>query len=207
MLVGGAGRRRGGRHHADQQPQPGRIPGREAAHGRRRRGGQGVHRPRGGRVARRCHRRARCLRGGRPHDPVPRHLEGRVDVEAIRNANLRVVVDPLYGAGRIYLAQLLRDLGVEVCEINNAEDPTFDGLHFEPIPPWVTADREGSCWARHGFINDGDADCIGAVDERGNFVNSPQHHAVASHSPGQGPPVASCTSRVGHAGSPVVRRA
>ena len=100
-------------------------------------------------------------------------LKERVDVEAIRNANLRVVVDPLYGAGRIYLAELLRDLGVEVCEINNAEDPTFDGLHPEPIPPWV--DR---CIAKvpelgfdAGFINDGDADRIGAVDEHGNFVN------------------------------------
>ena len=76
VLVGGAGRRRGGRHHADQQPQPGRIPGREAAHERRRRGGQGVHRPRGGCVRRRTRRRARCVRNGRPHDPVPRHLEG-----------------------------------------------------------------------------------------------------------------------------------
>ena len=100
-------------------------------------------------------------------------LKQRVDVDAIRNANLRVVVDPLYGAGRHYLADLLRDLGVEVCEINNAEDPTFDGLHPEPIPPWV--DR---CIAKvpelgydAGFINDGDADRIGAVDEHGNFVN------------------------------------
>ena len=51
--------------------------------------------------------------------------------------------------------------------------PTFDGLHPEPIPPWV--DR---CIAKvpelgfdAGFINDGDADRIGAVDEHGNFVN------------------------------------
>ena len=100
-------------------------------------------------------------------------LKERVDADAIRKAGLRVVVDPLYGAGRIYLASLLRDLGVEVCEINNAEDPTFDGLHPEPIPPWV--DR---CIAKvpelgfdAGFINDGDADRIGAVDEHGNFVN------------------------------------
>ena len=100
-------------------------------------------------------------------------LKERVDAEAIRNAHLRVVVDPLYGAGRIYLATLLRDLGVDVCEINNAADPTFDGLHPEPIPPWV--DR---CIAKvpelgydAGFINDGDADRIGAVDEHGNFVN------------------------------------
>ena len=100
-------------------------------------------------------------------------LKKLVDADAIRNAHLRVVVDPLYGAGRKHLAGLLRDLGVEVCEINNAEDPTFDGLHPEPIPPWV--DR---CIAKvpelgfdAGFINDGDADRIGAVDEHGNFVN------------------------------------
>lgn len=100
-------------------------------------------------------------------------LKERVDADAIRAANLRVVVDPLYGAGRHYLAGLLRDLGVEVCEINNTDDSTFDGLHPEPIPPWV--DR---CLAKvpelgydAGFINDGDADRIGAVDEHGNFVN------------------------------------
>lgn len=100
-------------------------------------------------------------------------LKQCVDGEAIRNAHLRVVVDPLYGAGRGYLAGLLRELGVEVCEINNAADPTFDGLHPEPIPPWVNR-----CIATvpemgfdAGFINDGDADRIGAVDEQGAFVN------------------------------------
>ncbi|WP_165042937.1 phosphoglucosamine mutase [Adlercreutzia sp. ZJ138] len=105
--------------------------------------------------------------------PYLRTLKEAVDVEAIRSAGLRVVIDPLYGAGRIHLANLLREIGVEVCEINNACDPTFDGLHPEPIPPWV--DR---CLAKvpelgydAGFINDGDADRIGAVDEHGNFVN------------------------------------
>lgn len=105
--------------------------------------------------------------------PYLEQLKQSVDTQAIAKANLRVVIDPLYGAGRIYLATLLRDLGVEVCEINNAEDPSFDGLHPEPIPPWVNR-----CLAKvpelgfdAGFINDGDADRIGAVDEHGNFVN------------------------------------
>lgn len=100
-------------------------------------------------------------------------LRQAVDADAIRAAHLRVVVDPLYGAGRHHLAGLMRDLGIEVCEINNDCDPTFEGLHPEPIPPWV--DR---CLAKvpelgydAGFINDGDADRIGAVDEHGNFVN------------------------------------
>ncbi len=100
-------------------------------------------------------------------------LKSFVDVDAIRAAGLRVVVDPLFGAGRGYLAGLLRDMGVEVVEINNAEDPTFDGLHPEPIPPWI--DRGLAKVAELGydalFINDGDADRIGAGDSQGNFVN------------------------------------
>ncbi len=100
-------------------------------------------------------------------------LKEFVDVDAIRAAHLRVVVDPMYGAGRGYLAQLLREMGVEVVEINNAEDPSFGGLHPEPIPPWI--DRGLAKVAELGFdallINDGDADRIGAGDSQGNFVN------------------------------------
>ena len=101
-------------------------------------------------------------------------LRELVDVDAIRGAGLRVVVDPLFGAGRHYLADLLRDLGVEVVEIHNAEDPTFAGLHPEPIQPWV--DEGLAKVAELGydalFINDGDADRIAAGDSCGNYVNA-----------------------------------
>ncbi len=100
-------------------------------------------------------------------------LRELVDVDAIKAAGLRVVIDPLFGAGRGYLAGLLTDMGVDVVEIDNAEDPTFDGLHPEPIPPWV--DRGLAKVAEEKadalFINDGDADRIGAGDSEGNFVN------------------------------------
>ncbi|MEC4175024.1 phosphoglucosamine mutase [Adlercreutzia sp. R7] len=97
-----------------------------------------------------------------------------VDVEAIRAANLRVVCDPLYGAGRHYLADVLRDMGVEVVEIHNAEDPTFAGLHPEPIQPWVDEGlaKVGELGYDALFINDGDADRIAAGDSRGNYVNA-----------------------------------
>ena len=101
-------------------------------------------------------------------------LRSLVDVEAIRDAGLRVVCDPLYGAGRHYLADLLRDMGVEVVEIHNGEDPTFAGLHPEPIQPWV--DEGLAKVAELGydalFINDGDADRIAAGDAQGNYVNA-----------------------------------
>lgn len=101
-------------------------------------------------------------------------LRELVDVEAIRGANLRVVCDPLYGAGRHYLADLLRDMGVEVVEIHNAEDPTFAGLHPEPIQPWVDEGlaKVGELDYDALFINDGDADRIAAGDSRGNYVNA-----------------------------------
>lgn len=101
-------------------------------------------------------------------------LRELVDVEAIRGANLRVVCDPLYGAGRHYLADLLRDMGVEVVEIHNAEDPTFAGLHPEPIQPWVDEGlaKVGELGYDALFINDGDADRIASGDSRGNYVNA-----------------------------------
>ena len=101
-------------------------------------------------------------------------LRELVDVEAIRGANLRVVCDPLYGAGRHYLADLLRDMGVEVVEVHNAEDPTFAGLHPEPIQPWVDEGlaKVDELGYDALFINDGDADRIAAGDSRGNYVNA-----------------------------------
>ena len=101
-------------------------------------------------------------------------LRELVDVEAIRGANLRVVCDPLYGAGRHYLAGLLRDMGVEVVEIHNTEDPPFAGLHPEPIQPWVDEGlaKVGKLGYDALFINDGDADRIAAGDSRGNYVNA-----------------------------------
>jgi len=100
-------------------------------------------------------------------------LEKLVDVGAIRNAGLRVVVDPLYGAGRGYLAGLLRGMGVTVDEIHNEEDPSFGGLHPEPIQPWVDGGlaRVAELGYDALFTNDGDADRISAGDSQGNFVN------------------------------------
>jgi phosphomannomutase len=100
-------------------------------------------------------------------------LRGMVDAGVIAGANLRVAVDPLYGAGQGYLAEMLRSLGVMVNEIHGDRNPGFGGLHPEPIPPHIDEVRE--LVRREGldaaFITDGDADRIGAADRLGNFVN------------------------------------
>ncbi len=105
--------------------------------------------------------------------PYLETLAGMVDAEAIRGANLRVVVDSLFGAGQNYLADLMRDLGVDVHEIHAEANPCFGGLHPEPIPPHTDALRETVMAGERdaGFVTDGDADRIGAIDNHGDFVN------------------------------------
>lgn len=100
-------------------------------------------------------------------------LKSLVDGDAIRAAQLRVMVDPLYGAGRVYLARVLTELGVGMEEIHGDENPGFGGLHPEPIPPHIDDMRSGvvSGGLPAGFSTDGDADRIGACDRHGAFVN------------------------------------
>jgi phosphomannomutase len=111
--------------------------------------------------------------------PYLETLRAFVDPELIAKASLRVVVDPLYGAGQTYLADALRSFGIEVTELHAERNPGFAGLHPEPIPPHIAEAQE---YVReHGldaaFITDGDADRIGAADRRGAFVNP--HRIIA----------------------------
>lgn len=96
-----------------------------------------------------------------------------VDLEALRAAQLRVVHDPMYGASRAYVAELMRKAGVEVHEIHGENRSDFGGLHPEPIHPWIDECCKAvlDCQAGAAFINDGDADRVGAVDELGNYVS------------------------------------
>ncbi|NTU70761.1 MAG: phosphoglucomutase/phosphomannomutase family protein [Coriobacteriia bacterium] len=105
--------------------------------------------------------------------PYLADLRSLVDADAIRAANLQVVVDPLYGAGQTYLAETLVSLGVRVTEVHGERNPGFGGLHPEPIPPWIDSTRDLVKNAKFdaAFVTDGDADRIGAVDCDGNFVS------------------------------------
>ena len=105
--------------------------------------------------------------------PYLDNLASMVDAPKIAQAHLHVVVDPLYGAGRGYLKRTLEKLGVTVDELHGGCDPTFGGLHPEPIKPWVdeACERVVELGYDAGLVTDGDADRIGAVDSHGNFVN------------------------------------
>jgi alpha-D-glucose phosphate-specific phosphoglucomutase len=109
------------------------------------------------------------------------HLRRLIDFDAIRRANLRVVVDAMYGAGRIYLRRLLEDAGCCVTELRAEMNPGFNGIHPEPIARHLGPLFDEMALGGYdiGLATDGDADRIGAVDPCGRFVDPHRIMALA----------------------------
>jgi len=97
-----------------------------------------------------------------------------------------VIVDPMYGAGRGYIARWLEGAGWEVTEIRNELNPGFGGIHPEPIRKHLDA-TVAALAAAHApggrrvfaVATDGDADRIGAIDESGEFIDPHRIFALA----------------------------
>ncbi|MFC2072114.1 phosphoglucomutase/phosphomannomutase family protein [Chloroflexota bacterium] len=103
-----------------------------------------------------------------------------IDLNNLRQAKLKVVVDSMYGAGAGYLKVLLGGGNIEVVEINGERNPLFPGIRPEPIATNLaklsaTVREEG---ASVGVATDGDADRLGIVDEKGTFLTTLQVFAL-----------------------------
>lgn len=110
-------------------------------------------------------------------DPKPayfRQLRRLVDFGVLARHRLGVVVDPMHGAARGYLKELLADTPLEVVEIRGEYNPGFGGVNPEPIEKNLEALRLAVTerGAAVGLATDGDADRVGAMDEKGHFVDS-----------------------------------
>jgi len=103
-----------------------------------------------------------------------------INLNELRQARLKIVVDSMFGAGAGYFKTLLAGGAIEVEEINNERNPLFPGIQPEPIAANLaklsaTVKKEG---ANVGFATDGDADRIGIVDENGVFLTQLQVFAL-----------------------------
>jgi len=109
-------------------------------------------------------------------DPRPayrRQVARMVDLDRLKDAGLRVLHDPMYGSGQGYVVDLLGGGKTRVDQVRGEVNPGFGGIHPEPIPQNLESTlalmREGGydlC-----ICTDGDADRVGIIDEKGNFVN------------------------------------
>jgi alpha-D-glucose phosphate-specific phosphoglucomutase len=137
---------------------------------------------------------ARVAALGEP-PPAPEHSELQTDIETvdvrpaylarleelvrfdlIRSAGLKLICDPLHGAGAGYLDAALESHGISSRALRTDRDVLFDGhgpdvseSNLAPLRQAVLEDK-----AHAGLATDGDADRFGIIDSDGSFV-SPNH--------------------------------
>ncbi|GAL32597.1 GlcNAc phosphomutase [Vibrio maritimus] len=96
-----------------------------------------------------------------------------IDIEAIKNANLKVLIDPMFGVAKNALQTVLINGRCDVDVINDGKNPDFGGLM--PSPSAATLYRLKHLVAAEGYDigigTDGDADRLGIIDEQGNFIH------------------------------------
>ena len=109
-----------------------------------------------------------------------RQLGKLVDLGRLRRTRLKVIVDPMYGAGIGYFKRLLGGGAIQLNEINGERNPVFPDIQPEPIAAnlaklSVTVKEQQ---ADVGLANDGDADRLGVIDEKGQFLTQLQVFAL-----------------------------
>jgi phosphomannomutase len=127
-------------------------------------------------------RQKKLIRRFNPILDYGQHLRTLIDFDSIAEGHdLRVVVDSMYGSGRGVIRGLLQGSGAEVSEIRGEMNPGFGGVHPEPISRYLgpLAGAISAGMGNLGLATDGDGDRIGAMDERGNYVDPHKIMALA----------------------------
>jgi phosphomannomutase len=112
------------------------------------------------------------------------HIKTLIDLQPIKDAGLRVLVDPMWGNGVGWFPTLIGGGKTEVFEIHQDRNPNFpEMIRPEPIPPNVDVGLAATSEYKADvlLINDGDADRIGIGDENGEFVDQLRVYALLAY--------------------------
>jgi len=110
-------------------------------------------------------------------DPAPayvRQLNRLVEIEPLKAAGFKVMVDCMWGNGAGWFPNLLGGGRTSVAEVNNQRNPIFPYMSRpEPIHPNIDRGLEAAklAGADVHIINDGDADRVGFADEHALFID------------------------------------
>jgi phosphomannomutase len=95
-----------------------------------------------------------------------------IDLNRVRSSSARTIVDPMHGSAGRWVERFLAGGKLQVETIRANRDPLFGGVNPEPIDsnlgPLKQRVRETK--ALVGLATDGDADRVGAVNERGETM-------------------------------------
>lgn len=96
-----------------------------------------------------------------------------VDMKAIRDAGLRVALDPMYGVSETSLKTILLTARCDIYTIHDRHDTLFGGKLPSPTATTLRALQnfvlDKGCDI--GLATDGDADRIGVIDDTGRFLH------------------------------------
>jgi phosphomannomutase len=97
-------------------------------------------------------------------------LSGKFDIDGINKNKIKVLYDPMYGAGQGFFKNFINSFD----EIHGVYNPSFNGTNPEPLAANCKDTIEEIVKNKYdlGIVNDGDADRLGAIDEKGNFVST-----------------------------------
>ena len=109
--------------------------------------------------------------------PLNEYLDNiidRIDMKAIREANLHVALDPMYGVSLNSLRTILLTARCDLDLINDAHDTLFGGRM--PAPSANTLRALQTYVIDHkcdiGLATDGDGDRIGVIDDKGRYLSA-----------------------------------
>jgi phosphomannomutase len=116
-------------------------------------------------------------------------LRAQLDVDLLKSAKLAILHDPIHGVAATIPSKVLglddtgarrinsrKEQPVETTVIDGIRgevNPAFGGVNPEPIPENLAASRNVMLTGEYdlAICNDGDADRLGILDERGDFVS------------------------------------
>jgi phosphomannomutase len=107
------------------------------------------------------------------YGPYRQRLACLVDLPAIRSAGLAVLADAMHGAAGSLIEEIVGRGSTRVVSLHAERDPLFGGVHPEPIGQNLAeaGERVRSDGLDLAVANDGDADRLGVLDRRGEFVS------------------------------------
>lgn len=111
-----------------------------------------------------------------PPDDYRRHIENLIAINDLKKADATIIADPMHGTGGRWIENLLSGGKIKVETIRAERDPLFGGVLPEPMP-WnleLTSRVIRERGALMALVTDGDADRVGAMDERGEYINTHQ---------------------------------
>ena len=109
-------------------------------------------------------------------DPFNEYIDtilGMIDIDAIKRRKLKIVLDPMFGVSKTCLQTILITARCELAVINDRHDTLFGGRL--PSPGTHTLNHLRNIVVERGYDigigTDGDADRLGIIDEKGDFIH------------------------------------